>query len=166
MNNLHTIKALLLIPGDGGQFHFGENGLDDSSDLLHSDTLFSALATIYEYALGGAAAFIDLVHSGKLSFSSGLYALLKEDSDKPLLFVPKPVVTCTVTDDRKRYKSLKYFSLGVLAEFSKHFDAGTLECNLDFASLPSIGNEFVCLDGELDGVPEAFASRSFRRFAT
>ena len=160
------MQALLLIPGDGGQFHFGERGLDDSSDLLHSDTLFSALANIYEYALGGAARLIDLVGSGKLSFSSGLYALLKDGSDKPLLFVPKPVVTYTVADDRKRYKSLKYFSLGALAEFSKHFDAHQLTSRLELANLHSIGNEFVCLADDLDGAPEAFASHSFRRFTT
>jgi len=166
-SNLHTMQALLLIPGDGGQFHFGESGLDDSSDLLHSDTMFSALATIYEYALGGAAALIELVFSGKLSFSSGLYALLKEDSEKPpLLFLPKPVVTYTATDDRKHHKSLRYISLGVLELFSHHFYAEDLTCDLDLAALPSIGNEFVCLADELDGAPEAFASHSFRRFAT
>lgn len=159
------MQALLLIPGDGGQFHFGESGLDDSSDLLHSDTLFSALANIYEYAFGGAKQFIELVGSGKLSFSSGLYVLLKEGSDEPpLLFVPKPVVTWSATDDRKRYKNLKYFSLRVLAEFSKHFYAEALTCDLDLAALPSIGNEFVCLHGELEGAPDDFASRSFRRF--
>lgn len=161
------MQALLLIPGDGGQFHFGESGLDDSSDLLHSDTLFSALANIYEYAFGGAKQFIELVGSGKLSFSSGLYALLKNGSDKPLaLFVPKPVVTWSATDDRKRYKNLKYFSLGVLAEFSKQFNAQKLASSLDLANLATIGNEFVCLHGELEGAPDDFASRSFRRFTT
>ncbi|TNJ40310.1 type III-A CRISPR-associated RAMP protein Csm4 [Chlorobaculum thiosulfatiphilum] len=161
------MQALLLIPGDGGQFHFGESGLDDSSDLLHSDTLFSALANIYEYALGGAERLIELVGSERLSFSSGFYALLKKNSDKPpLLFVPKPVVTWSVTDDRKRYKNLKYFSLGVLAEFFKHFDAHKLTSDLDLASLPTIGNEFVYVKGELDGAPGDFVNRSFRRFTT
>lgn len=161
------MQALLLIPGDGGQFHFGESGLDDSSDLLHSDTLFSALANIYEYAFGGAERFIELVGSGKLSFSSGLYALLKEGSDKPLaLFVPKPVVTWSATDDRKRYKNLKYFSLGVLAEFSKQFDARQLASSLDLANLATIGKEFVCLNTDLDGAPSDFAYRSFRSFTT
>ncbi|NTW63607.1 MAG: type III-A CRISPR-associated RAMP protein Csm4 [Chlorobiaceae bacterium] len=161
------MQALLLIPGDNRQFHFGESGLGDSSDLLHSDTLFSALATIYEYALGGAERLIELVGSGRLSFSSGLYALLKETSDKPpLLFVPKPLVTYTSTDDRKRNKSLKYFSLGALAEFSQHFNAEKLECDLDLTDLPSIGNDFVCLPEELDDDQEAFAQCSFRGFTT
>jgi CRISPR-associated protein Csm4 len=161
------MHALLLIPGDGGQFHFGESGLDDSSDLLHSDTLFSALANIYEYAFGGAKRFIELVGSGKLSFSSGLYALLKNGSDKPLaLFVPKPVVTWSATDDRKRYKNLKYFSLGVLAEFSKQFNAQKLPTGLDLANLPTIGNEFVCHPDEFEDSPGDFANRSFRRFTT
>lgn len=159
------MQAIILIPGDGGQFHFGETGLDDSSDLLHSDTLFSALANIYEYALSGATTFIDLVESGRLSFSSGLYALLKQ-GELSLLFVPKPTVTYNKTNDRKRYKSLKYFSLGALEEFRKRFDSQTLESELDLAAFPSIGNEFLCLAGELGGMPDEFINRSFRRFTT
>ncbi|NTU52815.1 MAG: type III-A CRISPR-associated RAMP protein Csm4 [Chlorobiaceae bacterium] len=159
------MQALLLIPGDGGQFHFGETGLDDSSDLLHSDTLFSALANIYEYALSGAKTFIDLAESGRLMFSSGLYALLKQ-GELSLLFVPKPVVAYSKTDDRKRYKSLKYFSLKVLEQFSLHFNAEKLESELDFAAFPSIGNEFLYLADELGGTQDEFTSRSFRRLTT
>ncbi len=159
------MQVLLLIPGGGGQFHFGETGLDDSSDLLHSDTLFSALANIYEYALSGAEVFIDLVESRRLSFSSGLYALLKQ-GELSLLFVPKPVVTYSKTDDRKLHKSLKYFSLGVFEEFRKSFDPLKHESVLDLSMYSSIGNEFLCLAEELAGMPDEFKNHSFRRFTT
>uniref|UniRef100_B3EIY7 CRISPR system Cms protein Csm4 n=1 Tax=Chlorobium phaeobacteroides (strain BS1) TaxID=331678 RepID=B3EIY7_CHLPB len=159
------MQALLLIPVGGGQFHFGENGLEDSSDLLHSDTLFSALANIYEYALSGAEIFIDLVESGRLSFSSGMYALLKQ-GEMSLLFVPKPVVTYRKSDDRKLHKSLKYFSLGVLEEFRKSFESQKHESELDLSVYSSIGNEFLCLADELGGMPDEFKNRSFRRFTT
>ncbi len=159
------MQALLLIPGGGGQFHFGETGLADSSDLLHSDTLFSALANIYEYALSGAEIFIDLVESGRLLFSSGMHALLKH-GELSLLFVPKPVVTYNKTDDRKLYKSFKYFSLGVLEEFRKSFDSHMLESGLDLSFYSSIGNEFLCLADELGGTQDEFNNRFFRRFTT
>jgi len=159
------MQALLLIPGGGAQFHFGETGLDDSSDLLHSDTLFSALANIYEYALSGAEIFIDLVESGRLSFSSGMYALLKQ-GELLQLFVPKPVVTYSKTDDLKLHKSMKYFSLGVFEEFRKSFKPQKLESELDLNFYSSIGNEFLCLADELGGMPEEFKNRSFRRFTT
>jgi CRISPR-associated protein Csm4 len=159
------MQAILLIPGNGSQFHLGETGLDDSSDLLHSDTLFSALANVYECALSGARTFIDLVESGRLSFSSGMYALLKH-RELSLLFVPKPVATYNKVDDRKLYKSLKYFSLGVLEEFRKSFNSQTLESDLDFSVLPSIDNEFLCFNGELGENPGDFRNHSFRQFAT
>jgi len=159
------MQALLLIPVGGGQFHFGENGLEDSSDLLHSDTLFSALANIYEYALSGAETFISLVESGRLSFSSGMYALLKQ-GEMSLLFLPKPVVTYRKSGDRKLHKSLKYFSLGVLEEFRKSFESQKHESELDLSVYSSIGNEFLCLADELGGMPDEFKNRSFRRFTT
>ncbi len=161
------MQALLLIPGNGSQFHLGETGLDDSSDLLHSDTLFSALANVYECALNGAEQFIDLVENGKLSFSSGLYALLKKDSEEPpLLFLPKPTVAYSKVEDRKRYKSIKYFSLGVWSEFCNAFDAKRFKSGLDFSAKPLVGNEFMCLDGELGPDPESFQHCSFRGFTT
>ena len=161
------MQAILLIPGNGSQFHLGETGLDDSSDLLHSDTLFSALANVYECALSGAKTFIDLVENGQLSFSSGLYAMLKKDSEEPpLLFLPKPTVTYSEVEDRKRYKSIKYFSLGVWEEFRNSFNAETFASGLDFSAKPALGNEFMCLDGELGPDPEAFRHCSFRGFTT
>jgi|GEM_PF-2108675 len=162
-----TMQAILLIPGNGSQFHLGETGLDDSSDLLHSDTLFSALANVCECALSGAETFIDLAGNGALSLSSGLYAMLKKDSkEPPLLFLPKPTVTYSRGEDRKRYKSIKYFSLGVWEEFRNSFDAETFSSDLDFSAKPAVGNEFMCLDGELDPDPEAFRHCSFRGFMT
>ena len=161
------MQAILLIPGNGRQFHLGETGLDDISDLLHSDTLFSALANVYECALSGAETFIDLVGKGKLSFSSGLYAMLEKDTlESPLLFLPKPTVTYNNVRDRKRYKNIKYFSLGVWHEFCNSFDAEKFESDLDLSAKPLVGNEFLCLDEELAPDPEAFGQGSFRSFTT
>jgi CRISPR-associated protein Csm4 len=161
------MQAILLIPGNGSQFHLGETGLDDSSDLLHSDTLFSALANVYECALNGAEEFIDLVENAKLSFSSGLYAMLKKGTQEPpLLFLPKPTVTYSKLKDRKRYKSIKYFSLGVWEEFRNSFDAEKFASGLIFSGKPLVGNEFMCLDRELGSDPEAFRHCSFRGFTT
>lgn len=163
------MQAILLIPGTGSQFHLGETGLDDSSDLLHSDTLFSALANVYEFALSGARTFIDLVGNGKLSFSSGLYAMLKKNSQEPpLLFLPKPTVTYRNVEDRKRYKSIKYFSLGVWEKFRSTFNAVSFVSELEFVDpkLFTIGNEFICFEKELGPCPEAFKNHSFRGFAT
>ncbi len=157
----------MLIPGNGSQFHLGETGLDDSSDLLHSDTLFSALANVYECALSEAKTFIDLVGNGQLSFSSGLYAMLKKGSQEPpLLFLPKPTVVYGNIEDRKPQKTKKYFSLGVWKEFRNLFDADVFDSDLDYSNMPSVGNEFVCLDEELGSNPEDFKNRSFRSFAT
>lgn len=161
------MQAILLIPHNGSQFHLGETGLADCSDLLHSDTLFSALANVYEFALSGAKTFIDLFRNDKLTFSSGLFTMLKKGSQEPpLLFFPKPAVTYSNVTDRKHHKSIKFLSQGVMDEFRKSFDAQKCVSNLDLTSWPLIGNEFLCLADELGRNPEAFRNRSFLGFIT
>lgn len=100
--------AILLVPYNGGQYHLGEAGLDDTSDILHADTLFSALTNIYAMAFSGADRFVNMVDEGKLRFSSCFYALLAPD--KPVFFLPKPPVQYAGSCDMKLLKKIRYLS--------------------------------------------------------
>jgi len=157
------MKAILLIPEDGSQFHLGERELDDTSDILHADTLFSALANVYEMALSGAGTIIGLMTSGKLRFSSGFYSL--QYNNQRLFFLPKPPVEYSGTATPKKLKKVKYISLGVWKRFLKTFNNQTPEtpaCSLDLLAMPSIGGEFVYSEDELIGVDEKLDNKIFR----
>jgi CRISPR-associated protein Csm4 len=157
------MKAILLIPENGSQFHIGERELDDTSDILHSDTLFSALANVYEMALSGAATIIGLMKSGKLRFSSGFYAV--QYNSQKLFFLPKPSVEYAGTTDQKKLKQVKYLSLGVWKRFLETFDYQNPKkplSALDLLDMPSIGKEFVYTEDELTGLDEALDHKVFR----
>ncbi|MCS7012023.1 MAG: type III-A CRISPR-associated RAMP protein Csm4 [Chloroherpetonaceae bacterium] len=155
------MKALLLLPKPYSQFHFGETGLDETSEILHSDTLFSALANIYEIALSGAEKFINLVNEGKVLFSSGFYVLIL--GTHKIFFLPKPMCQLAVRDftQHKKEKKIQYLSFGVYSEVLKSIEvqrvrdmtflASSLSL-LDKGRIAIIGGKFACLKEELAGL--------------
>ncbi len=160
------MQAILLIPENGAQFHLGERELDDTSDILHADTLFSALANVYEMALSGAKTLINLMNAGKVRFSSGFYAV--QFDKRTIFFLPKPPFDYSGVDDRKRLKKVRYISTGVWKRLLSTFDYQNLlnpSCSLDLLTLPSIGGEFVYTDEELAGV-EQLDNKVFRSTQT
>lgn len=161
------MQAILLIPENGAQFHLGERELDDTSDILHADTLFSALANVYEMALSGADTLIGLMKTGRLRFSSGFYAV--EYHSQSILFLPKPPVEYQGINVRKKLKKIRYLSVGVWKRFLESFDyqhPEYLVCSLDLLSFPSIGGEFVYTEEELAGVEEQLDNKVFRSTQT
>jgi CRISPR-associated protein Csm4 len=110
MDNRHLIK---LKCRSGTQFHLGESTsfedsvLHKSSEIIHSDTLFSALVCI--------AAKIGIPNPekilGKGLISSCFYVMEKEKSN--LFFLPRPTVPLFGEMPFKAIKKIKYVSLGV-----------------------------------------------------
>ena len=158
------MKAILLVPENGAQFHLGETSLDDTSDVLHADTLFSALTNVYAFAFDGAERFIMMIKEGKLHFSSGFYALLYQE--KPLFFLPKPVIDFPDQSDPKRLKKVRYLSTGVWNALQMGFDPETISTTLNPLSLPSIGSEFVYLEEELPVATGGYNKKAFRQVVT
>lgn len=158
------MKAILLVPENGAQFHLGETSLDDTSDILHADTLFSALTNVYAFAFDGAKRFIGMITEGKLSFSSGFYALLYQEN--PVLFLPKPAIDFSERSDPKRLKKVRYLSTGVWNALQYGFDSETISTTLNPLNYPSIGSEFVYLEEELPVSAGGFEHKAFRQIVT
>lgn len=158
------MKAILLIPDDQSQFHLGETGLDDTSDILHSDTLFSALANIYEKALSGARTLIDHMRSGKLHFSSGFYAVLY--GNRLTCFLPKPPLRFGNHEKPKQLKNIRYISVGVWRQLLSGFDSEQLSSAIDLLAFPSIGGGFVFYPGEFGMITEPLDQKEFRSIQT
>lgn len=151
------MKAILLHPKPYSQFRLGKTGLTDVADVLHSDTLFSALANIYEMALSGAEKLIELVRDEKITFSSGFYVLVL--GEHKVFFLPKLMCQFVGADisQRKKEKKIRYLSLGVYREVLKTLEEKESEIlTASFSLLNSkdatvIGGEFLCLKEELRG---------------
>jgi CRISPR-associated protein Csm4 len=158
------MRALVLRCRRGVRYHFGETSLQDTSEILHADTLFSALANVYALAYDAAAEWVGHVEEGRIRFSSGLHcAELSWRPDEPVFFVPRPPLRYTGTADdptaAKRLRHVRHVSLGVLAEIRTHLRPASPPdevpaCTLDLLGFPRIGGGYACTEAELAPVLE------------
>lgn len=162
------MEALLLRCRSGVQYHLGATALDDTSELLHADTLFSALANVYALAYD-AEEWVSHVREGRIRISSGLHCAELSWRPDPVFFVPRPPLRYTVVADdpsrAKRLKRVRWVSLGILVEIRAHLEFPTTpddvpSCALNLLDYPLLGGQYACTDRELaplrrDEVPAA-----------
>jgi CRISPR-associated protein Csm4 len=142
---------------DGAQFHFGETSLEDSSELLHADTLFSAFANLYALAYDAAEEWIAHVREGRIRFSSGMHCVELPGRTEPLFFVPLPRVRFAGALDgaaARRLRKLRFVSMGVLERIRHRLSDGeALDdlplCDLDPLSFPRLAGGYACTEEEL-----------------
>lgn len=115
------MKAIILRCKPNSQFHFGEVGQEDvslnrTSEIPHSDTIFSALVNIYASLFDDTDMFILNFEEGNIRISSGCFCLEKIKENKSathLFFLPKPVFLNTEeakSTEFKKLKKIKYLS--------------------------------------------------------
>jgi CRISPR-associated protein Csm4 len=129
------------------KFHFGETGIEEnfclakSSNILHSDTLFSAIVSIHAQIFGNTEDFIEQLENSKLKLSSVYYCL--EQEDERIYFLPKPVNCLTFKGKYKDIKAIKYISKEV-------WEAGISPDNWEGdESLVILQKKFLCTKEEL-----------------
>jgi len=114
------MQAVILYCKPRARFHFGKvapdnnTSLNDTSEWLHSDTLFSAivntLALVYEKPI--VDRIIGHFQTGAIRISSGYYLLKVADRD--IYFLPKPAnLALEVTNGFKDYNKVKFISRNV-----------------------------------------------------
>lgn len=122
------MKAVVLHCAPGAQFHFGriaadpDASLDSTSDIPHSDTLFSSLVVVTDKAFPTQTRkLLAAFDSGQIRLSSGFYCLhrlSREGSHEEAFvwFLPKPVHHDLVRLeglDRKMVSRVQFVSAGV-----------------------------------------------------
>jgi CRISPR-associated protein Csm4 len=117
------MEALILKCKPYSQFHFGQvavdadTSLNDTSDFIHSDTLFSALVNIaVKIFPDDVNTVLSLLGYGAdeptLRFSSCFYCI--EAAGQFLYFMPKPMNSqLTIEKEHKRLKKVQFISKGV-----------------------------------------------------
>ncbi len=114
------MKAVRIPLKPFSHFHFGEFKVDSNvalsttSDIAHSDTLFSALVNAYAEGVGGANDFVKYFSEGKIKLSSLFYYLKKGETIVYLL--PKPVVVDINSPRDGKHKlrnQIKFVSKGI-----------------------------------------------------
>jgi len=129
-------------------FHFGnfsyyvETALDDTSNILHSDTLFSSIINLFAsiYGEDDTKEVINYFENGNLLVSSGFYEL--ESKGNKIQFYPKPITANLFeVTDVKKLKRIAFVSAGILKN-------GILPANWFTESCVIIDNEFACTNEE------------------
>ncbi len=122
------MKAVILKCRPESRFHFGKVGLDpnsslnDTSEIIHSDTIFSALINIAAQIGGSPAAnsLGDLFDKCWVRISSGFYCL--QNGEDYVYFLPKPEYYTLKTDGsykshaRTRFISSEVWASGYLQD--------------------------------------------------
>lgn len=113
------MKAIVLLCNPGARFHFGkyaadsDTALNDSDEIMHSDTLFSAIVNTYSEIYGDANELIVSFESGHITISSLNYCL--KQGGEFIWFLPKPVnfnlfeIQDSIRDN-KSFKGINYIS--------------------------------------------------------
>lgn len=117
------MKAIILKCRPRARFHFGKvapdnnTSLNDTSEWIPSDTLFSALINILATAFDKPVVdkIINHFDAGHVRISSGFYLLRLSDRD--IYFLPKPAhIALEVTGNFKKYNKVKFISRTVWEE--------------------------------------------------
>jgi len=164
------------------KFRIGAGDLTTTCDILHSDTLFSAIVNSYNtlYGQTGVVAFLTDFEEGKITLSSGFYfaRFVTSSAEQVLYFFPKPAADFRsyATDkgddikNRKKIRRIRYLSAGLLksalAAGVKLDETGSPYFECDLLAHGRFGEEF-CFDrAELklsDVQVRQLSTRTFRR---
>jgi len=112
------MKAVILRCTPGGMFHFGryapdsDTALNETSDIIHSDTLFSGLVNIYADQYGNAEDFVSCFENESVSISSAFFCL--QQGSTYVWFLPKPLsFNLAEVNDTKSFKKIRFISSGL-----------------------------------------------------
>ncbi|NLJ37169.1 MAG: type III-A CRISPR-associated RAMP protein Csm4 [Candidatus Atribacteria bacterium] len=120
-----TFQVVKLIPSDNFRMRIGKGRMDRIEDLVHADTLFSALVNV-GIKLHGEEHFIPIIDS--LCISSVFYGLRIQEGkvNRDLLFFPRPKGRFLEPSDltqRKKQKQISWLSAAALSRIFQTFDA-------------------------------------------
>jgi CRISPR type III-A-associated RAMP protein Csm4 len=157
------MQAIVLHCQPGSRFHFGQYAPDRDTDtalaatghIIHSDTLFAALANNWQGSLGNADELVALFNHHQCNISSGFHCL--QYQGQTVWFLPKPISFNLLVPggnwDYKQYRKISYLSKGIWERLHSpdqlNPEAGILV----------IGKEYALLPEELPGLAEMEADK-------
>lgn len=108
------MDAIILKTKPYSIFRLGSGSLNEADDIIHSDTLFSAMVSVHSQVFDDTIAFIDSFDKGEIKISSAFPMLADAEMENKIFFLPKPELTYSAGDNAKEEKRIEYISLGSL----------------------------------------------------
>lgn len=107
------MKLVLFQCRAGSPFRLGQVSLDTTDDIIHADTLCSALLNVHSLCFGREASdqLVMAIAKGQIRFSSAFHCI--EQAENYIYYLPKPSsFSPPGIDDPKTRKRIRYISLG------------------------------------------------------
>lgn len=138
------MKAIILKSKSYSMFRLGSGSLEETDNIIHSDTLFSAIINIYSKIYDDTENFIELFQKGSIKISSA-FPMLKSEN-KNIFFLPKPEFSYSADDNFKTAKKVKFISSELVKNNLEQF------CFSENATI--IGSAFAVSKSEIESKTE------------
>lgn len=137
---------------DFQNFQTGEKEFNDDMDIIHSDTLFSAIINCFALIYGKAAVeeFIGEFRKRHIMVSSMFYFLdvIKNRKINSIYFLPIPFLRYLSSLPKNDIYDFKFISFKLFSELICNFDSEKESSQLN-SNFNIISEEFLCSDSEL-----------------
>ncbi len=145
------MDAIILRCKPGALFHLGEGSLVDVSHIIHSDTLFSAIANIYEIVFEEGNEFVTLVTENKINLSSAFPLLEDIRNGELIYFLPKPdILFSQAVSLGKKEKKIKFLSLKAFNKIIETLNVSSMQTEFNLNELQILADEYALLKDELN----------------
>lgn len=148
------MKKVIIKSEPYSQFRLGVDSLDKVSNIIHSDTLFSAITNLYSIVFDDVENFIEAVNNNKIRFSSAFPVLMDTQNSNHILFVPKPILNYP-DENTKELKKIEFVSLKLAEDILNAANTETLKAEKPITSnenIVIIGSSFASLKDELKSI--------------
>jgi CRISPR-associated protein Csm4 len=142
------MKTVILKTKPYSLFRLGSGSKDDVDLIIHSDTLFSAIISMHSQVFDNTNKLLELFKGNQIKISSAFHLLSDAEFKKKIIFLPKPELDYSYTENIKAEKKIKFISFKVwkdiIAEKNNAFSFS------DKAKYTRLNEIFVCHKDELD----------------
>lgn len=134
------------------RFQTGRKEFNDDMDIIHSDTLFSAIINCYLLIYGKTSVeeFIDEFRKQRITISSMFYFIdvIKNKRTSSVYFFPIPFFKHVPTLEEKYYSDYRFVSFKLFNELVSNFNFERETTNFD-SNIKTISDEFLCSVSEI-----------------
>jgi len=147
------MKIVKLYPEFPFRFRIGVGKMDTIDDLIHSDTLFSAIinCAVKLYSFDEVNVLIERFIQRRIAISSVFYGV--RDKEKEVFFFPKPFGRFSSNEslniiDKKKLKNIKYISSDIWTKILSSWDGKKINYNL--LEKTALNNGFLFSEGSIE----------------
>jgi len=142
------MKAIIFKTKPYSMFRLGAGSKDEVDLIIHSDTLFSAIISMHSQIFENTDEFVELFINDQIKISSAFPMLLNEEQKLKIMYLPKPELNYSYSEDIKAEKKIKFISYSIWEKLFINEGSNSLTFS-DKEKYLFLNGSFVCLKDEI-----------------